>query len=65
VSGISWAFESPEDHWREHDARQVRYWLSRSPEERLAQVSVYRARVHGDIVAPTEWRGRFPAPDEE
>lgn len=65
TTGLSWAFESPDQHWREHGARQLRYWLSRSPEERLAQAAAYRTHVHGDIVAPTEWHGRFLAPGEE
>lgn len=55
---IAWVLEDPDDHFREHDARQVRYWLSRPPAERLAQAARYRIRVHGDVEAPAvfSWR---------
>lgn len=58
-AGIRWSFEAPEEHWREHDRRQVAYWRSRPPEERLAQAAYYRWRVHGDVAEPEAWSWRF------
>ena len=48
LAGMRWSLESPERHWARHDREQVRYWLSRSPAERLVQADRYRARVFGD-----------------
>lgn len=47
-SGLSWAFEAPDVHWTQHDARQVSYWRSRPPAERLAQAAWYRRRLWHD-----------------
>lgn len=63
-SGIPWAFERPEAHWAEHDARQVRYWRSRPPEERLARAAHYRCLRHGTILEPAAWSWRFVDPGE-
>lgn len=63
-SGIAWAFEVPEEHWAEHDNRQVRYWRSRPPEERLARAAHYRFLRHGTIPEPAEWTWRFVEPGE-
>jgi hypothetical protein len=56
--GVRWMFESAEDHWRLHDRREVAYWRSRPPEERLAQAAAYRIRVHGALSPgrPQQWR---------
>jgi hypothetical protein len=64
ATGLSWALESPEQHWAEHDARQLAYWRTRSPEERLAQAAEYRWRRHGDIREPAVWTWRFLEPGE-
>ena len=48
LTGMSWSLESPEEHWTRHDRDQVRYWLSRSPSERLARAAEYRVRVFGE-----------------
>lgn len=63
-AGTPWAFESADEHWRLHGQREVTYWRSRPPEERLAQALHYRVRVHGPLLAPTRWSWRFVAPDE-
>ncbi|MBI3491596.1 MAG: hypothetical protein HY047_07445 [Acidobacteria bacterium] len=63
-AGTPWAFEPADEHWRLHDQREVAYWCSRPPEERLAQAQHYRERVHGQFAAPTRWSWRFVAPDE-
>jgi hypothetical protein len=63
-SGIPWAFEAPEAHWAEHDQRQVRYWRSRPPEERLARAAAYRTVRHGVILEPAVWSWRFVEPGE-
>ncbi len=63
-SGTRWAFEAPEAHWADHDARQVRYWRSRPPEERLAQAAHYRSVRHGAILEPMAWSWRFVEPGE-
>ena len=62
--GMPWAFEPADEHWRLHDLREVAYWRSRPPEERLAQARRYRARVHGPFRTPTRWSWRFVASDE-
>ena len=64
-SGMRWTFVAPEAHWAEHDVRQVRYWRSRPPEERLARAAEYRARHEGTAVEPSEWRWRFIDPLED
>ena len=38
------------------DERQVRYWRSRSPEERLAQAAEYRLAGAGALTEPVSWR---------
>ena len=55
---LTWVLEDADEHFREHDTRQVRYWLSRPPAERLARAARYRVRVHGDIEPPAvmTWR---------
>lgn len=58
-SGVRWTFESPADHWRLHDRREVEYWRSRPPQERLGQAARYRLRVHGWLEAPPRWPWRF------
>jgi hypothetical protein len=63
-SGIPWAFESPEAHWAEHDGRQVRYWRSRPPAERLARAAHYRILRHGTLLEPAVWTWRFVEPGE-
>ncbi len=63
-SGIPWAFESADEHWRLHDEREVAFWRSRSPAERLAQAARYRVRVHGLVAPPAHWLWRFAAADE-
>ena len=63
-AGTPWAFEPADEHWRLHDQREVAYWRSRPPEERLAQALQYRVRVHGPFSAPTRWSWRFVASDE-
>ncbi len=63
-AGTPWAFEPADVHWRLHDEREVAYWRSRRPEERLAQALQYRVRVHGAFPAPTNWSWRFVASDE-
>jgi hypothetical protein len=65
VGGMTWAFEPPEEHWADHDTRQLRYWLTRPAAERLAQAAEYRRRLHGDVVAPAAWRWRFLGVDEQ
>jgi hypothetical protein len=64
TSGVPWAFESPEAHWAEHDRRQVRYWRSRPPAERLARAAHYRALRHGRLFEPVVWTWRFLGPGE-
>ena len=64
-SGTAWAFESPADHWAAHDVRQHAYWLTRSPEARLAQAAEYRRRVHGDVEEPASWTWRFLGAGEQ
>lgn len=59
VSGVAWAFEAPGRHWADHDRRQVCYWLSRPPAERLAQAAEYRVRVYGLLTDPRPWTMRF------
>src|SRR5688572_30909589 len=61
-TGMTWAFESPEEHWAHHDRRQLEYWRTRSPEERLAQAAEYRYRQHGDIPEPAVWTWQLRAP---
>ena len=63
-NGTPWAFEPADEHWRRHDEREVAYWRSRRPEERLAQALRYRMRVHGAFSAPTSWSWRFVPFDE-
>jgi hypothetical protein len=63
-SGTSWAFEDPQQHWADHDERQVRYWRSRPPAERLAQAERYRFRRHGHLPEPAVWTWRFLPPGE-
>jgi hypothetical protein len=63
-AGTPWAFESADEHWRLHGRRELAYWRSRPPEERLAQALHYRVRVHGPLSVPTRWSWRFVAPDE-
>ena len=48
LAGLRWSLESPEDHFARHDREQLRYWLSKSPAERLAQAEQYRIRVYGE-----------------
>jgi hypothetical protein len=53
---MRWSLESPDDHWAQHDPKQVRYWLSVPPSERLAQAERYRVRVLGagpHLLTPT------------
>lgn len=64
-TGMAWAFEDPQRHWAEHDARQVRYWRTRPPEERLAQAAEYRRRRHGTLDEPATWTWRFLGPGEQ
>jgi len=64
ATGIRWAFEPPEQHWANHDRRQLSYWRARNPEERLAQADEYRRRVHGDLVEPARWSWRLLPPGE-
>ena len=63
-AGTPWAFESAGEHWRLHDQREVTYWRSRPPEERLAQALHYRVRVHGPLSAPARWSWRLVASGE-
>jgi hypothetical protein len=63
-SGIPWAFETPEAHWSGHDGRQVRYWRSRPPAERLARAAHYRILRHGTLLEPAVWTWRFVEPGE-
>lgn len=63
-TGMTWAFEAPSAHCAEHDARQVRYWRSRPPEERLARAAYYRHLRHGTILEPPTWTWRFVEPGE-
>lgn len=65
VSGIAWRFEAPEAHWAAHDGREVAYWLSRPPAERLAQAAEYRRRVHGSAPRAFVRSFRFVDPYEE
>lgn len=58
-TGLSWSFETPEAHWASHDGREVAYWLSRTPAERLGQADAYRVRVHGACTAPPRWPWKF------
>ena len=58
-NGTRWMFETPEAQWAEHDVRQVRYWRSRPPEERLARAAHYRFLRHGTILEPAAWTWRF------
>ena len=56
LEGMQWSLESPDDHWAQHDRTQVRYWLSLTSSERLAQAERYRVRVFGAgpyVLAPT------------
>jgi hypothetical protein len=65
MSGLTWEFEEPATHWAEHDRRQVQYWRSRPPGERLAQAAAYRRREHGETPDPDVWTWRFvPAGDD-
>ena len=64
TTGLSWAVEPPDLHWNQHDARQVAYWRSRPPSERLAQAELYRLRVHGLVVAPSSWTWRLVPPGQ-
>ena len=63
-NGTPWTFETPEAHWAEHDVRQVRYWRSRPPEERLARAAQYRSRRPCTILEPAAWRWCFVDPRE-
>ena len=63
-AGTPWRFEAADAHWRLHDQRELAFWRSRSPEERLAQAPRYRVRVHGPFSAPARWSWRFVAFDE-
>lgn len=62
---MAWTFESPEQHWADHDVRQVEYWRTRSADERLAQAAEYRRRRDGDVVEPSAWTWRFLPPGEQ
>lgn len=64
VTGTPWAFESGEEHWRLHDQREIAYWRSRPPTERLAQAASYRLRVHGEVTPPRRWEWRFVPPGQ-
>lgn len=61
-AGIPWMFEPPQEHWRRHDEREVAFWRSQPPEERLAQADRYRVRVHGPIDPATPVTYRFVEP---
>jgi hypothetical protein len=50
---LVWRFETPEEHWAEHDRRQVNYWLTRPASERLARANALRER-HTGAGAPRE-----------
>jgi hypothetical protein len=63
-SGMAWAFESAEQHWADHDARQVDYWRTRSAAERLAQAAEYRLRRYGEVTDPSPWLWRLLTPGE-
>ena len=63
-AGTTLAFEPADEHWRLHDLREVAYWRSRPPEERLAQALCYRVRVHSLFPAPTRWSWQVVASDE-
>jgi hypothetical protein len=64
TTGVAWAFESREEHWARHDTRQLAYWQTRSPAERLAQAADYRRRRDGDVIEPSKWTWRFMAVGE-
>ncbi len=57
LAGIRGRLESPEEHWVRHDRAQLRYWLTQSVEERLAQAERYRVRRFGD--GPVEFPRTF------
>jgi predicted lipid-binding transport protein (Tim44 family) len=48
LAGMRGRLESPEEHWARHDKAQLRFWLTRSFAERLAQAERYRMRQFGD-----------------
>ncbi len=58
-TGMAWAFESPEQHWADHDRRQMRYWRTCFAQDRLTQAAEYRRRRDGDVVEPSEWKWSF------
>lgn len=61
-AGVPWSFESPDEHWQHHDRRQVAYWRTRPPAERLERAAYYRWRVHGAVAEPATWSWRFVDP---
>lgn len=59
LTGLRWSLESADEHDQQHDRSQVRYWLSRPADERLAQAEAYRVRVSGAgphaLVGTIQW----------